>query len=272
MNKLQFIVLFISNHLKQVVHNFYRPALYLGPVFFSLTAFSSTKIALIDTGFCPLKSSQAIVHPSVDLTQSVVIDCQKISKDSPRLHGQRVMSEFLKFLNVKNQSVEIFPLIIFDQKGLQKKDYWLKAIQWVSDNKIDLVLTAAGFISNAQEIQTLPQTLPAFWFVPSGRIGPGVSAQTILYPQGIAPKANLVLVGDYYEGKVILSDDGLLYKDKIDYYFPNGKAPFTGTSRAVAEAAARALNACPPASMRSCLPKLSKTYYDGISRKPIKTY
>jgi hypothetical protein len=65
----------------------------------------------------------------------------------------------------------------------------------------------------------------------------------------------------------------LLYKNKIDYYFPAGAGKFKGTSKAVAEAAAKALNLCPPSNnIRACLKKASKEFYDGLSRTKIPTY
>lgn len=277
MNKLQSIVRFILNHLNnQLIKKLLKPALILGPVLFSLPAFSSTSIAIIDTGFCPVKSSNVIIHTVVDLTETVKLNCQKIDLKSPRFHGQHVLEEFLKFGDFKKKSLEVFPLIVFDAKGDQKKEYWLKAIRWVSEHKIDVILTAAGFITTADELKSLPEKLSGIWFVPSGRIGPGIKDSTILFPQALAPKDNLLLIGDYYDGKVVLFDQGLLYKDKIDFYFPSGKGDFVGTSRAVAEAAARALKLCSTSQkilhMRSCLEKSSKEYVDGISRKKVKTY
>ena len=43
-------------------------------------------------------------------------------------------------------------------------------------------------------------------------------------------------------------------------------------ARKVAEAAARALNLCPITSMRACLKKLSKEYFDNLSHSKIQTY
>lgn len=276
MSKLLFIVHSILNHRNQLIRKFiycfFRPALVIGPVLFSVSASATIKIAFIDTGFCPSSQAKIKIHPVVDLTNSVKIDCKKTELKSPRLHGQRVLSEFLQLVDNRKTPMEIYPLIVFDAKGDQKKDYWLKAIDWLKVNKINLVLTAAGYITNAEEIKTMVVELPGIWFVPSGRLSPGVSKSTVLYPQGLAPKENLFLIGDYYDGKVVLYDQGLLYQDKIDFYFPSGKGDFTGTSRAVAEAAARALNLCSLSQLRQCLFKKSKEYVDGFSRKKLKTY
>jgi hypothetical protein len=227
------------------------------------------KIAVIDTGFCSenIKSKYKI-ESALDLTSSVKIDCKKMDKKSLRFHGQLVLEEFLKFYNNKKQILHIYPLIIFNERGDQKKTYWLSAIDWISNNKIDFVLTASGFVTD----EKMTISLPAIWFVPSGRINTQIKDFTTLFPQNLAPKENLFLIGDFYDGRQVLYDQALLYKDKIDYYFPSGTGSFQGTSRAVAEAAALALNLCPITSMRSCLKKLSKEYFDSLSNNKIQTY
>ncbi|MGZ3857128.1 MAG: hypothetical protein ACXVKO_12795, partial [Bacteriovorax sp.] len=262
MNKLQFTVhLRSSCAIKKFKFNLLL-ALF-GPVFFLLAKplYAEVKIALIDTGFCPEKIQDNIkIEPTIDFTKSVKLDCFKSDTHLPRFHGQLVLEEFLKFLDFKKIKVHLYPLMIFDIRGDQKKEYWIEAIDWVKKNKIDFVLTASGLITN----EKIENVLPAIWFVPSGRASPGIADKSALFPQNLAPQENLFLIGDYYDGKQVLYDQALLYKDKIDYYFPSGLKGFKGTSRAVAEAAARALNLCPISSMRACLKKLSKEYVDNL--------
>lgn len=280
MSKLLSTVHFTLNQLNNLVTNYLKPALILGPVLFSSALFTAqvsppkVRIALIDTGFCPVKS-RAVIHPVTDLTESVSFKevCKKPDLKSPRLHGQHVMLEFLKHADLKKTRIEIFPLVVFDKNGNQKKEYWQKALRWVKDHQMDVVVTAAGFLTGSAEQKELAGTeLPALWFVPSGRIGPGIKESTVLFPQSLAPKENLFLIGAYYDGKMVIYDQGLLYKDKIDYFFPSGAGSFTGTSRAVAEAAARALKLCSVSEMRSCLQKQSKDYIDGFNQKKIRTF
>jgi hypothetical protein len=272
MNKLQSTV-----HLKSISLEILKKIKFnlllalFGPVFFlhvhSLQA--EIKMALIDTGFCPMKNHSMVkIKPAIDLTKSVKLDCQKFDSTLPRFHGQLVLEEFLKFYDSKKSMLHIYPLIVFDARGEQKKEYWSEAVDWVKKNKIDIVLTASGLVSSAEIVNELP----AIWFVPSGRISPQIKESSILFPQNLSPKENLFLIGDYYEGEQVLYDQGLLYKEKIDYYFPSGQGHFQGTSRAVAEAAARAINLCPLSSMRSCLKKLSKVYKDNLSHTSIQTY
>lgn len=264
----------IQTEIKSIV----KLALF-GPVFFlslflflfsfSNQALAEVKIAVIDTGFCTDKIQSKIkIEPAIDLTQSVKIDCSKADLTLPRFHGQQVLQEFLTFFDNKKLILHIYPLVIFDNQGEQKKIYWMKAIEWIKQNKIDFVLTASGLIT----AEKIVDSLPAVWFVPSGRVSPQLNDKSSLFPQNLAPQENLFLIGDYYDGRQVLYDQGLLYKDKIDYFFPSGMKGFKGTSRAVAEAAARALNLCPISSMRSCLKKLSKVYIDNLSHSTIKTF
>jgi hypothetical protein len=251
-----------------VTNRLFKLAL-LGPAFFlSLTLHAEMKIALIDTGFCPDKIKSFVkIEPVVDLTQKVKLDCQHFSKKDPRFHGQAVMEEFLKNLK-PNQEFHLYPLMVYDASGNQKKEYWLSAIDWIKKNKIDFVFSASGFITG----EKLVKELPGMWFVPSGRVNPHVSQKTELFPQNLAPLPNLFLIGDYYDGRIVLYDQGVMYKERIDYYFPSGKGDFQGTSRAVAEAAAKAINSCPLASMRECLKNRKIEYIDNLSHKTIITF
>ena len=229
-------------------------------------------IAFIDTGFCPdiIKTPNIKIEKVIDFTASVYLDCSKIlaNKNSPRFHGQLVLEEFLKFFDYKKSGAHIFPLIVFNQLGDQKTEYWLKAIDWIKNNKIDVVVTAAGLITKDKIINDLP----SLWFVPSGRVTPMIKKETGLFPQNLAPKTNMIVIGDFYDGQQVLYDQGLLFQDKIDYCFPAGKTGFVGTSRAVAEGSARALNLCPISGMKVCLKKISKEYIDNLSQRKIQTF
>ena len=229
-------------------------------------------IAFIDTGFCPdkIQITNIKIENAIDLTGSVKLDCKKMvsNKNSPRFHGQLVLDEFLKYFDNKKKSLHLFPLIVFNEKGDQKKEYWLRAIDWVKENKIDVVVTAAGFITSEKVVAELP----AVWFIPSGRVTPQITKESRLFPQSLAPQKNLFVIGDFYDGQQVLYDQGLLFQDQIDYYFPSGVKGFVGTSRAVAEASARALNLCPLKTMRDCLKKMQKVYIDNLSQRKIQTF
>lgn len=263
-----------------------RPLL-LGAVLFCVSLFVNTahaelKVAIVDTGFCSskatAKSKTHIVKASRDMTGTNNYSCKKVTaselKTSGRFHGQNVLNEFLAFLP-KKMKLTIVPLVVYDKKGNQTKEAWKKAIALIEKEKIDVVLTASGFISDSAVVKDLP----AIWFVPSGRAERFITTKTVLFPQSLAPVPNLFVIGTYFDGAQIIYDQALLYQDQIDYYFPSGKKGFTGTSRAVAEAAAKTLQNCfiekdiiAAHSLRLCLLKTSKTLKDPILKKEFKTF
>jgi hypothetical protein len=263
-----------------------RPLLY-GAVFFFIlitlnSAHAGLKIAVVDTGFCSekalIKSKNHVVKPARDMTGTNDYNCKKITdkelKGGGRFHGQNVLNEFLSYLP-KKINLTIYPLVVYDNKGNQTAEGWKKAIDFVETEKIDMVLTASGFISTEKVVKDLP----SIWFVPSGRTERSITSKTVLFPQSLAPTPNIFVIGDYYDGEQIIYDQALLYQDQIDYYFPSGKKDFTGTSRAVAEALAKALQKCfiekdiiAAHSLRLCLLKSAKTLKDPILKKEFKTF
>lgn len=259
-----------------------RPLL-LGAVFlFSAPAYSSLKIVIADTGFCPEKAQ---VHSKKhkllkvsDMTGNAEIDCRKLNAktlyEDGRFHGQLVLNELLAFLP-KKLEVTIKPLVIFDKTGTQTPEAWLKIIEYVEKEKVDLVLTASGLISD----QKLVSELPGIWFIPSGRTERLITKETALFPQSLSPRPNIFMIGDYFDQKQIIYDQALLYQDQIDYYFPSGQKKFKGSSRAVAEAMAKALKKCfitrdvgSAHELRLCLLKKSKVLKDPILKKEFKTF
>jgi hypothetical protein len=260
-----------------------RPLLF-GAVFLIPSSFAATplNIAVVDTGFCSdkiqKKSKQHIVQIVKDMTESNKYDCQKITAKeltyAPRFHGQNVLNEFLNYLP-EDISVSIQPMIIYNDKGDQTEEAWMKAIEYIKAQKFDLVLTASGFITDKK----LVNDLPSIWFVPSGRMERKITIKTQLFPQNLAPLENLFVIGDYYDGKVNFYDQALMYQTQIDYYLPSGKKHFSGTSRAVAHALASALKLCYDAhapikalSLRQCLMNKQVTLFDPVLKKEFKTF
>ncbi|MBY0414425.1 MAG: hypothetical protein K2Q18_09675 [Bdellovibrionales bacterium] len=252
--------------------------------FFSLISptQAALRIAIVDTGFCSdaaiTQSKNHRILPAKDMTETNRYDCKKItSKDletAPRFHGQLVMNEFLSFLPGEIE-VTVYPLVVYDDKGKQTEEAWRRAFQFIESEKMDFVLTASGFISEKK----LTENLPSIWFVPSGRAERLITVKTQLFPQSLAPRENLFVIGDYYDGKQNYYDQGLLYKEQIDYYLPSGKKSFVGTSRAVAEAMGRALKECyvkeemlGAKKLRACLASKEKTLNDHILKKDFKTF
>lgn len=279
MKKLLFIDHSLLNLPLIRIFKFLIRSALLGPAFFFLLAskgYSEIQIAVLDTGFCPdlisNKKSNIKIAAAMDFTQSVKLECHALNfdKSGRRFHGHLLIEEFLKFYQRDDQAIRIIPGIIFDQKGNQKAQYWKSAIDWVKSNNVDFVLTASGLLLSKNI--SLPEHLPGVWFVPSGRIIPGLKKPTRLYPQLLAPRVNLFIIGDYFDGASIMYDEALLYKKHIDYYFASGEGNFNGTSRAVGEALGRALSLCPANRMRQCLKEKSKKLPLFNSTKTILTF
>jgi hypothetical protein len=270
----------------QLINKILRPLLY-GAVFLSFLVTSNPihaniKIAIVDTGFCSQqavkKSKNHIIRPVRDMTGPLSYDCKKISqkdlKTAERFHGQHVLNEFLSFLPNK-MKITIYPMVVYDKNGNQTANAWKKAIELIEKEKMDMVLTASGFITDKKVIKELP----AIWFIPSGRTERSITTKTVLFPQSLAPAPNIFVIGDYFDGEQIIYDQALMYQDQIDYYFPAGTRGFSGTSRAVAEAMAKALQKCfiekdiiAAHSLRLCLLKSTKTLKDPILKKEFKTF
>lgn len=215
----------------------------------------------------------------MDLTDSVKLDCRQISSkdllNSPRFHGQKVIETFLSRLD-KKIPVIVSPLVVFNSRGDQNKEAWMKALSYIEKNRIQFVLSASSLPTK----ENLSPGLQGIWFVAAGRAERGISKETSLFPQLLAPLENLFLIGDYFEGKKgqsDLYDQALLYQQHIDYYFPAGHGRFTGSSRAAALAACLALNLCAKQiksakSFRQCLHSHSRLLQDKVLNKNFLTY
>lgn len=234
---------------------------------------SPIKVGIIDTGFCLGDKPKAvkIIDPYQAAGKILINPCQ-LSKEHPRLHGQLVLEHFLAVLG--NQvEVEIYPIVVFDDRGKQKLEFWKKAFQKAQN--LDVLLIASGF-PYYKRLSGLPK-LPTLAFAASGTREGGIKKNTSLYPQELAPHKDLLLIGAYSPSirkNDAMVDSRRMYPDKIDYYFPsvNGKELLTGSSRAVAEALGKALRDCPLKSMKSCLKSRVKLIKVLNLKRKIPTY
>lgn len=222
-----------------------------------LNLYGSLNIAILDTGFCPrliVTSQNITINKTVDLTGTIKNDyCQKFNIHSERFHGHLVLEEFLHYLIPTTEKIKITPYVVFDNSGLQKEIYWKSFI----NKKFDLVISAVGLISPLN----ISSHLNGIWFIAAPRIGPNIKKDSIIYPANIAPQDNLFLIGNYFSGTKILFDEAQLYQKQIKYFFPQGDGDLVGTSRAVSEAAAKALTLCRKsfeANLQKCLEKNKK--------------
>ena len=247
-------------------------------------------IAVIDTGFCPYQLEAEIknlnlpikVERPKDLTkgleesvQQKLIFCRenfgKLDLELNRYHGQKVVSEFFSHLKVKRE-MTILPLIVFDYKGQQTKEAWLKALKILGEQKVDLVLAASSFLNPDSDFKE-DLLGEAVWFVASGQINPFVSKKSTLFPQILAPKEKLILIGDYFDESFVIFNQSLMYPDVTDFFFSNKGSRFKGSSRSVALALARALEICPQTNqMKACLSSKQKKLTDEILKKDFFTF
>tara|TARA_Y100000590_G_scaffold283855_2_gene319389 strand:+ start:74926 stop:75693 length:768 start_codon:yes stop_codon:yes gene_type:complete len=253
------------NHIigSAVLALFFTSSLYASPI----------KVGIIDTGFCLSdKPKNRKIHRPFLAAGKIHIEPCTLGKEHPRLHGQLVLEHFLSVLG-NEKDIEIFPIVVFDDKGRQKLDFWKKALEY--SKGFDVLLIASGFpyykrISGLPELETLS-------FAASGTRESGIKKNTSLFPQVLAPHRNLFLIGAY--SKSIGSNDAMvdsrrMYPKYIDYFFPDssGTEKLTGSSRAVATALGIALRDCKLANLKQCIAKKRK-YIKVINQKePIRTY
>ncbi|MCO4755984.1 MAG: hypothetical protein KC478_16000 [Bacteriovoracaceae bacterium] len=243
-------------------------------LFFSTSLLASPiKVGIIDTGFCLNdKPKKRIIHKPYLAAGKIHIEPCTLGKEHPRLHGQVVLEHFLSVLG-NEKEVEIYPIIVFDDKGKQKLSFWKKALEY--SKNLDVLLIASGF-PYYKRISGLPD-LKVLSFVASGTRESGIKKNTSLFPQTLAPHRNLILIGAY--SKSIGSNDAMvdsrrMYPEFIDYFFPDssGKEKLTGSSRAVATALATALRFCGLKDLKNCIAKRRK-YIKVINHKePIRTF
>ena len=252
---------FISNYIG--LESIISRGLFALSIFFiySLAIEAKTlKIAIFDTGFCISKikiSKQIKIFKPTNVTGfSKNLDCTKIKSD--RHHGHHVLETFLSELNIED-SLEIYPVVVFDDKGIQKAKYWQMALDIVKERAVDALLLAASLpLTIHSEIKLKVPSIAAI-FVASGSVGRGIRKNTPLWPQVMAPRKNIFVIGSYITSQVsgkAIYDNSLINNDKIDLYFDGGSvhSSLRGSSRAVSIALARSINKCQlKHELRKCL-------------------
>lgn len=238
----------------------------LGAALTLTNASAEISIAIVDSDFCPKPSTNKIhLNKIIDTTSSNKSKCNPDKIFLPRFHGQWVLNEFIKYY-VGTEKIIITPIEIFNSDGIQKKEYWDKAISFIQKNKFDYVLTASGL----KDESITPRSLPSMWFIAAGQITTSIKISDHLFPQELTSE-NLVLIGDYHQGNPDFYDQSLLYQDKIKYYFPAGDGEFKGSSRAVAEALSKAISYCGK-KPTTCLEKKATIKTDPVLKKSFKTF
>ena len=236
-----------------------RPVAMLLAFFFPILLMAAPiKIGVIDTGFCHFKKSYSVkVHSIFKAAGKIHIPPCQLSQKHPRLHGQLVLESFLKNLD-KKVKVEIYPIVVFNDKGKQELGYWKKAFNYASGQEIDILLMASSF-PYYKRLAGFPK-LKILSFVASGTVEGSIKKETSLFPQELTPHEKVIMIGAY--SPAIRKNDAIVdsrrkYADKIDYYFPSFQkgSPLTGSSLSVSLALAKALSHCVLEKMKLCLSK-----------------
>lgn len=248
----------ISNqNLKKI---FKGLAVMLG-LFFSLQIDAAgLKIGIIDTGFC----GSAFVF---DATNSVKMKCPAGKSKDFRYHGQWVLQQL-------NYTGEVFPVIVFDKDKKQKEEYWVKALQYLKEKQVDVVLMATS-LPFTTKTPALKLEDKVIYYVAAGQTGLGINAQTKLWPQVLGKKQNMIVIGAYLEeDKSPMEHPRLLNKELVDFYFTGEKIKgsyLKSSSLAVTLALKKALSLCPHPD-KVCLMKKSKPIKLWPLKKEFLTY
>ncbi len=243
-----------------MILNSKAPGFILGLFLFCLPVYAAMDgkfhIAVIDTGFC---NKSPLVRRPIDLTKSVVLNCNSIDKKNRRFHGHFVLEKFLS--HNKRKDITITPLIVFDKDGVQKEQYWKNAINWIKKNKVDLIMTASGL-----KTEKSIGTLPALTFAASGQVSGKLRRFHKIWPQSF-PSQKLVLIGNLLkeDGNIYYADNLLLHQSRIDYFVEEDSS-----SKAVATALAKVLNRCKSGPTRDCIKGKSHKITDQVTKKTLE--
>lgn len=221
------------------------------------------KIAIIDAFFCQGIKVPATIKlmPAQDMTIEKKPYGETCTKGR-QFHGNQVLRIFIKNLKTKSK-IEITPYKVFLKNGEQDRLALAKALSEIEKSKTDMVIMAIGFMKP----DSLPKTLPTLTLAASGASGNGVRNDEKLWPQELTSE-NLILISHYFSSvtssKTSLKghfDPSSLYLNKTKFFVANPTKPedFSGSSYAVAFAAAKVVSFCSPLkNLDSCLQKITQ--------------
>lgn len=238
MKKFPFKDLFILNKIKNKILK--------GIFLFGISSFSFGQInlAFIDTGYCPKEfetNSKIAIQQVFDATSKINQDyCReyKINRELPRFHGQHVIDHFLKEYSGR-ENIQIYPIVVFDNLGEQKKEYWARALKFISDKKINVVISASGLKMDAVDLNLNSNVI---WLLSTPHLSPYIKMTDLIFPQSLSNGVNIFLFGNLVKENMI--DPGLLYPDKTHLYVIDSKEKFNGSSFALSIIAPKMLSRC----------------------------
>jgi hypothetical protein len=207
-------------------------------------------VAIIDTHFCSEKniSTETIQIAPVQwmITSPWPQKCTNTRTD----HGQQVLDYFLSQLDKKNilskkLKIEITPLVVFDKEGTQTLTAWNKAFTFIEKNSFDYVLSSVGYLSQKKINFSIPKVSTIFFLATPKNEGL-IRHTKYIYPQGLAPHPQLILIAEkIFDGHNWILDPLSLYSKFIDIQIPEESAPhLKGSSFAAPKALALFFNHC----------------------------
>ena len=253
-------------------------------MFFTSNIQAKISIGILDTGFCNKKklsiSSNIKLLPSIDITNSVKMDCKSIDYSNKRFHGHFVVDTIIKLIKMHQISefIEIQPYIIFDKFKIQKKKYWDLAISHAEKKSINILIIAAGIpISNNKNKNNI--NFSGTLFLSSGNWGGKIKKNKELWPQYL-DQPNMLIIGDYFkDDKLDIINKSVMHKNIISYYFPSkiGELSLSGSSLAVTLASIKMIKLCRNSiistnKIKMCLKSHSKMLKIDKKTTPYLTY
>jgi hypothetical protein len=264
-------------------------------IFYSISALANDKdqnrvlrIAVFDTPFCPtlIKNN----NPKIIVLQPFSTD-KALEKSCPKnihgRHGLKVINRLIKVIPKLDFKVEIHPIIIFSQQGIQSPQSWKDALLRVKEKKIHVLLLAVGLPLKNSKQASLLGNININAFMASGQSSGRIRKNTIVWPQSQKDQKKSLIIGSYNPPTIdsptdYLEDKTLLHVSKIHYFFSGGDshARLSGSSRAVTTAFGKALSICPlihfidsnMAGLKFCLKTKQEIVKDPVSKYQFATY
>jgi hypothetical protein len=222
------------------------------------------RIGFIDSVVCPekLKVNLGAVYYSTPWSQDPCANFDPQLKNQQKFHGHQILELFFSMLNPKI-AWELFPTVVFNEKGQSHPDDWISSINYLQEKKVDFIFSASGLILNNHPAPQAKFNVLSFF--PAGQKGLGVHSQTELWPQQFSVP-NTKIIGYYlqFPGAQVqlLYPVDLINEKQIDFLVwegpINSQLAMRATSAAVARASALFINAChsffpDQKSMNNCL-------------------
>ena len=210
-----------------------------------------SKVLLIDSEICLELIPKDLLKKLDKIESQSPKECQKkFQIDARPFHGQLTLVSFLTHLE-QNQKIHLIHLNPFNVNGQQNIETFRLIHKQLSEEVFSAVMMPmAGLLPALKELNIDSWRSPVF--LASGQKGAGSLSETqFMWPhsQLLKKKSELIfIVGTYLplNNDLVVENTELFHIEQIDLYLSENESfsEFTGSSRATAEAAAKALNFC----------------------------